>query len=134
MINCLKIYSMKKLSILFLSFLIYNSCDSIRVSSDFNENTNFSELKTYAFSKTGIDKSDVQEVLEATLITIKESLVEGESVFIRGFGTFSNKKRAKKIARNISTNTAIILEAHFVPHFKPSKIFVDLVKKNNQIA
>ena len=92
------------------------------------------EIINKVSSKTGIDKSDVQETLEATLITIKESFVEGESVFIRGFGTFSNKKRAKKIARNISTNTAIILEAHFVPHFKPSKIFVDLVKKNNQIA
>ena len=92
------------------------------------------EIINKVSSKTGIDKSDVQETLEATLITIKESLVEGESVFIRGFGTFSNKKRAKKIARNISTNTAIILEAHFVPHFKPSKIFVDLVKKNNQIV
>ena len=92
------------------------------------------EIINKVSSKTGIDKSDVQEALEATLITIKESLVEGESVFIRGFGTFSNKKRAKKIARNISTNTAIILEAHFVPQFKPSKIFVDLVKKNNQIV
>ena len=92
------------------------------------------EIINKVSSKTGIDKSDVQEALEATLITIKESLVEGESVFIRGVGTFSNKKRAKKIARNISTNTAIILEAHFVPHFKPSKIFVDLVKKNNQIV
>ena len=92
------------------------------------------EIINKVSSKTGIDKSDVQEALEATLITIKESLVEGESVFIRGFGTFSNKKRAKKIARNISTNTAIILEAHFVPHFKPSKIFTERVKNNNKIV
>ena len=69
--------------------------------------------------ETGIDKSDVQETIEATIITIKKALVEGEAVFIRGFGSFVNKKRAKKIARNISTNTAIILEAHYIPSFKP---------------
>ena len=83
--------------------------------------------------ETGIDKSDVQETIEATIITIKKALVEGEGVFIRGFGSFVNKKRAKKIARNISTNTAIILEAHYVPSFKPSKKFTKSVKENNKI-
>ena len=83
--------------------------------------------------ETGIDKSDVQETIEATIITIKKALVEGEAVFIRGFGSFVNKKRAKKIARNISTNTAIILEAHYIPSFKPSKKFIKSVKENNKI-
>ncbi|MEC7878285.1 MAG: HU family DNA-binding protein [Bacteroidota bacterium] len=83
--------------------------------------------------ETGIDKSDVQETIEATIITIKKALVEGEGVFIRGFGSFVNKKRAKKIARNISTNTAIILEAHYIPSFKPSKKFIKSVKENNKI-
>ena len=83
--------------------------------------------------ETGIDKSEVQETIEATIITIKKALVEGEGVFIRGFGSFVNKKRAKKIARNISTNTAIILEAHYIPSFKPSKKFIKSVKENNKI-
>ena len=83
--------------------------------------------------ETGIDKSDVQETIEATIITIKKALVEGEGVFIRGFGSFVNKKRAKKIARNISTNTAIILEAHYIRSFKPSKKFIKSVKENNKI-
>tara|TARA_B100001113_G_scaffold320017_1_gene289038 strand:+ start:679 stop:969 length:291 start_codon:yes stop_codon:yes gene_type:complete len=91
------------------------------------------EIINKVSSQTGIDKSDVQETIEATLIIIKEALKDGESVYIRGFGTFTNKKRAKKIARNISTNTAIILDAHYVPFFKPSKLFVDIVKENNKI-
>ena len=91
------------------------------------------EIINKVSSQTGIDKSDVQETVEAVLITIKEALKNGESVYIRGFGTFSNKKRAKKIARNISTNTAIILDAHYIPSFKPSKIFNKLIKENNKI-
>lgn len=100
MINCLKIYSMKKLSILFLSFLIYNSCDSIRVSSDFNENTNFSELKTYAFSKTGIDKVkindiDKKRILKAIDIELynkgfRKSSIEPDLII--NFFTETNKK------------------------------------------
>ena len=55
------------------------------------------EIINKVSSQTGIDKTDVQETIEATLITIKEALKEGESVYIRGFGSFTNKKRARKI-------------------------------------
>ena len=48
------------------------------------------EIINKVSSQTGIDKSDVQETIEATLITIKEALKEGESVYIRGFGSFTN--------------------------------------------
>ena len=92
------------------------------------------EIIASVSSQTGVDRADVQEVIEATLITIKQSLKNGENIYIRGFGTFSNKKRAKKIARNISTNTAIILDAHYVPSFKPSKIFIESVKSNNKVT
>ena len=91
------------------------------------------EIINKVSSQTGIDKTDVQETIEATLITIKEALKEGESVYIRGFGSFTIKKRARKIARNISTNTAIILEAHYIPSFKPAKQFSKRVKEKNKI-
>jgi len=44
-----------------------------------------------------------------------------------------NKKRAKKIARNISKNTAIVIDEHFVPSFKPSKVFVEQVKTSSKV-
>ena len=91
------------------------------------------EIINQIAKKTGIDKSDVQETVEATIITIKTAMIEGEDVFIRGFGSFVNKKRAKKIARNISTNTAMILDAHYKPSFKPAKEFCEKVKANNKI-
>jgi len=63
---------------------------------------------------------------------VKNSMVGGENVYVRGFGSFIVKKRAKKTARNISKNTAIIVPEHFVPSFKPAKIFVDKVKNGNK--
>ena len=83
-------------------------------------------------TKTGIEKGDVQETVEAFFKVVKNSMVGGENVYVRGFGSFIVKKRAKKTARNISKNTAIIVPEHFVPSFKPAKIFVDKVKIGNK--
>jgi DNA-binding protein HU-beta len=83
--------------------------------------------------KTGIDKADVQTTVEAFFTVVKNSMSEGENIYVRGFGSFVNKKRAKKIARNISKNTAIVIDEHYVPSFKPSKIFVEKIKSSTKI-
>jgi len=60
-------------------------------------------------------------------------MIEGENVYVRGFGSFVVKKRAEKTARNISKNTAIIIPEHYVTSFKHAKIFVEKVKNSNKI-
>jgi DNA-binding protein HU-beta len=83
--------------------------------------------------QTGIDKADVTATVEAFFTVVKDSMADGENIYVRGFGSFVNKKRAKKIARNISKNTAIVIDEHFVPSFKPSKVFVEKIKSSNKI-
>lgn len=78
--------------------------------------------------KTGLEKRDVKEVVEVFFDIIKDSLVQGENVYFRGFGSFTLKKRAKKIGRNITKNTSIVVPEHFIPYFKPSKSFANKVK------
>lgn len=80
--------------------------------------------------KTGIEKIIVQKAVEASMDAIKKSLKENENVYLRGFGSFVVKKRAKKTARNITKNTTITIPAHNVPDFKPAKTFLNLVKNN----
>ena len=80
--------------------------------------------------KTGVPKVDVLVTLETLFKEVKGSLAEGENVYIRGFGSFVIKKRAKKIGRHIKKNVAIEIPEHFIPAFKPSKIFVEQVKDN----
>lgn len=84
--------------------------------------------------KTGIDRLDVQASVEAFFSVVKNSMAEGENIYVRGFGSFVNKKRAKKIARNISQNTAMVIDEHFIPSFKPSKVFVEKIKTSEKIA
>jgi DNA-binding protein HU-beta len=79
-------------------------------------------------NKTGIEKVAVQATVEAFMDAVKGSLTNGENVYLRGFGSFTVKKRAQKTGRNISKNTTIIIPEHFIPSFKPAKTFVNEVK------
>ena len=73
-----------------------------------------------AISKeTGIDQPTVLATVESFMNVVKDSLISKENVYLRGFGTFDLKHRAKKTARNISKNTTIIIDAHNITHFKP---------------
>jgi DNA-binding protein HU-beta len=78
--------------------------------------------------KTGIPKVDVMVTLETMFKEIKRSLIEGENIYIRGFGSFITKKRAAKIGRNIKKNVAVEIPEHYIPAFKPAKEFVQEVK------
>lgn len=78
--------------------------------------------------KTGIDKATVLTTVEAFMSSVKGSIENGENVYLRGFGSFILKKRAKKTARNISKNTTIIIPEHNIPAFKPAKTFINSVK------
>lgn len=80
--------------------------------------------------KTGVPKVDVLVTLETFFKEVKGSLAEGENVYVRGFGSFIVKKRAKKIGRHIKKNKAIEIPEHYIPAFKPAKIFVEQVKEN----
>ena len=84
--------------------------------------------------KTGIEKIVVQTTVEAFMKSIRTSMTEGKNVYLRGFGTFVVKKRAEKIGRNISKNTTVVIPAHFIPAFKPAKVFSDRVKRNVKVA
>ncbi|MEZ4827981.1 MAG: HU family DNA-binding protein [Bacteroidia bacterium] len=81
--------------------------------------------------KTGIDKADVSASLEGFFAVVKNSLANGENVYVRGFGSFIVKARKKKVGRIISQNKSIEIPAHFVPSFKPAKVFVEKVKNSD---
>lgn len=76
----------------------------------------------------GVEKRMVQEIVEAFMENVRNSLIENNPVYLRGFGSFIIKKRATKVARNISKNTTITIPEHNIPAFKPAKSFVAKVK------
>lgn len=91
------------------------------------------EVVSKISAKTGLEKGDVSSTLEAFFKVVKGSLAEGENIYIRGFGSFVLKKRAKKMARIISRNEPIEIEEHYIPSFKPSQMFVQKVKESEDV-
>lgn len=87
------------------------------------------ELVNMIAEKTGVPKVDVLVTIETFFNEVKETLAEGENVYIRGFGSFVIKKRARKIGRHIKKNIALEIPEHYIPSFKPAKVFVDQVKE-----
>lgn len=91
------------------------------------------EIVTNISNELGLEKNDTQRVVESFMEEVKKSLTNGENVYLRGFGSFIIKTRAEKTGRNISKNTSIIIPAHNIPAFKPSKTFVEDVKENVKV-
>src|SRR6478736_10166510 len=83
--------------------------------------------------KTGIPKVDILVTLETFFKEVKTSLIEGEPIYVRGFGSFILKKRAAKIGRNIKKNVAVEIPEHFIPAFKPAKEFMLEIKSSKNI-
>jgi len=79
--------------------------------------------------KTGIQKEEVEKIIESFFVTIKDSLGQGENIYFRGFGSFIIKQRAAKTARNISKKSTIVIPAHQTPVFKPADDFINQVKE-----
>ena len=84
--------------------------------------------------KTGVPKVDILMALEGYFNEVKRSLVAGEPVYVRGFGTFKLKIRKARTARNIRKNTHIHVPEYIIPYFKPSREFYNAVKDIELIA
>lgn len=72
---------------------------------------------------TNLTLEDSRNAVEAFLETVKQSLAEGQTVIIRGFGSFSPLYRPAKKGRNIKKNLSIDIPETTVPKFKASDEF-----------
>ena len=79
-------------------------------------------------AQTGIEKTAITATVEALMTTIKQNIVKGENIYLRGFGTFQLKTRAAKTGRNILKGTSMTIPAHVKPAFKPGKELIIAVK------
>lgn len=86
------------------------------------------EVISQIAKNTGIEKVQIQQVVEAFMDTVKDSMKNNENIYLRGFGSFIVKHRSEKKARNISKNTTITIPARNVPAFKPAKTFVNEIQ------
>ena len=66
-------------------------------------------------------EEDLESSINLILHFISRTLQEANRVEIRNFGTFSARKRAKRISRNPKTGTSVLVEPKYHPYFRASK-------------
>jgi integration host factor subunit beta len=64
---------------------------------------------------------DVENVVNAILDEITETMARGDRVELRGFGAFSVKKRNARVGRNPRTGEHVDVDEKCVPFFKTGK-------------
>lgn len=78
---------------------------------------------------TGLTKLETEAIIEGFFKTVIESLREGKGIEIRGFGSYRVKKKSARLARNPKTGEQVHVPEHYVPTFKFSKEFKDIVNR-----
>ncbi len=78
---------------------------------------------------TGLTKLETEAIIEGFFKTVIEALREGKGIEIRGFGTYKVKKKRARQARNPKTGEQVFVPEHYVPTFKFSREFKELVDK-----
>ncbi|WP_407440433.1 HU family DNA-binding protein [Fibrobacter sp.] len=76
---------------------------------------------------TGFVRNDIKTVVEQFLDLVGEKIVEGNTIEIRGFGTFACKPRKARPARNPRTGETVLIEERMVPTFKFSNDIKDKI-------
>ena len=91
---------------------------------------NKAELIAAVAEKTGFTKKDAEAAVNATMLSIEETLVNGDRVQLIGFGTFEVRQRKARTGRNPrKPGETIEIAASKAPVFKAGKALKDAVNK-----
>ena len=80
------------------------------------------DLVESVYQKTQCEKKIVQDVVEQLLDELKNALKEGNTIELRGFGTFEPRlRKGRSKARNPKTGEQLTVAPHFVAAFRAGK-------------
>lgn len=86
------------------------------------------ELVMEVASRLGMTQNEVADIVQQTLDTVTDCLVEGQRLEIRNFGVFEVKSRDSRIGRNPRTGEEVPIPEKRVASFRPGKALKDWVQ------
>ena len=76
-----------------------------------------------------IPKQEAEEGVNLFFRSIKDAILKGEEIEIRGFGSFRFRKRTSRSGRNPRTGAPVKVPPKRVLYFKPSKLLKEMINK-----
>mgnify|MGYP000533598646 FL=1 len=92
------------------------------------------DLANTLFEQLGLNKREAKEFIELFFEKIRESLENGESVKLSGFGSFSVRDKRSRPGRNPKTGEEVAVTPRRVVTYKASQKVKDRIAKNNVSA
>lgn len=89
------------------------------------------DLVDAVFGKVGLSKIESQNIIEMIFDTVKQTLIEGESVKVSGFGTFTVKKKNARRGRNPKTGDDLEITPRRVITFRASNHLKEAIERKN---
>jgi len=86
------------------------------------------DLIKSVMSELALDRLTAQNMVETLMNIIKDSLYEGESIMVSGFGHFKVRRKKERIGRNPKTKEAYTISERNIVAFYPSKVLRKLIK------
>ena len=86
-------------------------------------------IERLAAGQIHLTPRDIETSVNAVLEHMSNSLVEGDRIEIRGFGSIGLRYRAPRIGRNPKTGESVSVPGKYVPHFKPGRLLRERVNK-----
>ncbi|MEC7761959.1 MAG: integration host factor subunit alpha [Pseudomonadota bacterium] len=90
------------------------------------------DLSESVFREVGLSRNESAQLVESVLGHISDSLVQGETVKISSFGTFSVRDKAARVGRNPKTGQEVPISPRRVLTFRPSQIMKERVAAGNK--
>ena len=90
------------------------------------------DISEALFKHVGLSKYECGHMLETVLDQISSALIDGESVKLSSFGTFTPRQKRERIGRNPKTGVAATINARRVISFKPSKLMKERINKSEK--
>lgn len=90
------------------------------------------DLSEAVFREVGLSRNESADLVESVLGHISDALVDGQSVKISSFGTFSVRSKNERIGRNPKTGEEVPIAPRRVLTFRPSHLMKERVDAGNK--
>lgn len=90
------------------------------------------QLSEAVYQEVGLSRNESAQLVEAVLAEICDSLVQGETVKVSSFGSFSVRQKGGRIGRNPKTGEEVPIAPRRVLVFRPSHVLKEQV--NGQLS
>ena len=90
------------------------------------------DISESLYRHVGLSKHESALMLETVLDQISNALIDGKSVKLSSFGTFTPRQKRERVGRNPKTGVTATINARRVISFKPSRLMKDRINKSEK--